>query len=189
MEETAMTIMRFDPLREFDRLTDQLLASTRALRAIPMEAYRRGDQFFVHLDLPGVKEDDVDLTVEGNMVNVRAERRSPREEGDEVVVDERPQGTFARQLLLGENLDVGGLSAAYDHGVLMIRIPVSKAAQPRRVQIQPEAEARRVEPQRGGEGTTSESGMSGAPADTTPEGTAQPGDTTPPGAAGERPLR
>jgi HSP20 family protein len=131
-----MTIMRFDPLREFDRVTEQLLASTtRAMRAIPMEAYRRGDQFFVHLDLPDVKDEDVDVTVEGNMVNVRAERRKQREEGDEVIVDERPEGVFTRQLLLGENLDPSGLSGSYDRGVLTIMIPVSKAAQPRKVPI------------------------------------------------------
>jgi HSP20 family protein len=131
-----MTIMRFDPLREFDRVTEQLLASTtRAMRAIPMEAYRRGDQFFVQLDLPGVKDEDVDVTVEGNMVNVRAERRKQREEGDEVIVDERSEGVFTRQLLLGENLDPGGLSGSYDRGVLTITIPVSKAAQPRKVPI------------------------------------------------------
>jgi HSP20 family protein len=131
-----MTIMRFDPLREFDRVTEQLLAGTaRAMRAIPMEAYRRGDQFFVQLDLPGVKDEDVNVTVEGNMVNVRAERRKQREEGDEVIVDERPEGVFTRQLLLGENLDPSGLSGSYDRGVLTITIPVSKAAQPRKVPI------------------------------------------------------
>jgi HSP20 family protein len=136
-----MTIMRFDPLREFDRVTEQLLASTRALRAIPMEAYRRGDKFYVNLDLPGVEEADVDVTVEGNMVNVRAQRTSPRQEGDELIVDERPQGTFARQLLLGENLDAGALAATYDHGVLTLTIPVSKAAQPRKVEIAAERQA------------------------------------------------
>jgi HSP20 family protein len=148
MEATTMTIMRFDPLREFDRITEQLLASTRALRAVPMEAYRRGDQFFVHLDLPGVEDRDLDVTVEGNMVNVRAERRSPRQEGDQVIVDERPHGTFARQLLLGDNLDAGGLSAGYDRGVLTITVPVSQAAQPRRVEISESTEPRRVEAQR-----------------------------------------
>jgi len=146
-----MTIMRFDPLREFDRITEQVLASTRALRAIPMEAYRRGDMFYVHLDLPGVDEADAEVTVEGNMVNVRAQRTSPRQEGDEVIVDERPHGTFARQLLLGENLDVGGLTATYERGVLTLTIPVSSAAKPRRVEIAAEAKRRRVEPQGAGE--------------------------------------
>jgi HSP20 family protein len=139
-----MSIMRFDPLREFDRLTEQLLASTRAaVRAIPMDAYRRGDQFLVHLDLPGVSEENVDVTVEGNMVNVRAERFMPHEEGDEIIVEERPKGVFTRQLLLGENLDPSGLQGSYDRGVLTITIPVSRAAQPRKVQIQAQSTADR----------------------------------------------
>jgi HSP20 family protein len=151
-----MTIMRFDPLREFDRLTEQLLTSTRAaVRAIPMEAYRRGDTFFVQLDVPGVKDEDVEVTVEGNMVNVRAERTMPHEEGDEVIVDERPRGTFTRQLLLGENLDAGGLQGTYERGVLTITIPVSRAAQPRKVPISAESSAAQVA---GGQGAGQQEG-------------------------------
>jgi HSP20 family protein len=94
-----------------------------------------GDQFFVHLDLPGVRPDDVQLTVERNVVAIRAERRSPRQEGDELLIDERPQGTFTRQLFLGENLDSGKLEASYDMGVLTLRIPVAEEAKPRRIPI------------------------------------------------------
>lgn len=101
-----MAVMRFDPFRDFDRVTEQLFGGgSRGLRAIPMEAYRRGDQFFVHLDVPGVTPDDVELTLERNLVAIRVERRSPREEGDEVIIDERPTGVFTRQLFLGDSLD------------------------------------------------------------------------------------
>jgi len=131
-----MTLMRFDPFRDLDRLTEQVFSGGRSMmRAMPMDAYRRGDQFFVHLDIPGCGEDDVDLTVERNVVSVRAERRSPRQEGDEVIVDERLQGTFSRQLFLGENLDSGRLTAEYERGVLTIAIPVAEESKPRRVQI------------------------------------------------------
>ena len=81
---------------------------------MPMEAYRRGDQFFIHLDLPGVNPDNVQLTVERNVVAVRAERRPFWQEGDEVLVDETPQGTFGRQLFLGDNLDSSRLEASFD---------------------------------------------------------------------------
>jgi HSP20 family protein len=130
-----MAVMRFDPFRDFDRLTEQFFGGARGLRAIPMEAYRRGDQFFIHLDLPGVNPDDVDLTLERNVVAIRAERRSPRQEGDEVLIDERPQGSFTRQLFLGDNLDAERLNASYDMGVLTLTIPVAEQAKPRRVQI------------------------------------------------------
>jgi HSP20 family protein len=144
-----MAVMRFDPFRDFDRLTEQLLGA-RGVRSMPMEAYRRGDQFLIHLDLPGVSPDDVDLTLERNVVAIRAERRSPRQEGDEVLIDERPQGTFTRQLFLGDNLDAGRMEASYELGVLTITIPVAEQAKPRRVQIA--AESR--EPQPVGTSTT-----------------------------------
>ena len=99
-----MGVMRWDPFRQFDRLTEQMGAG-RAPRVMPMEAYRRGNQFVVALDLPGVDPDGIELTVERNMLSVKAERRATWTEGDEVLVDETPQGVFSRQLLLGENLD------------------------------------------------------------------------------------
>jgi HSP20 family protein len=99
------------------------------------EAYRRGDQFFVHLDLPGVGPDDLQLTVERNVVAVRAERRSFWQQGDDVLVDETPQGTFGRQLFLGDNLDTGQLQASFDQGVLTLTIPVAEQAKPRRIEV------------------------------------------------------
>ena len=130
-----MTLMRFDPFRELDRLSEQVMAGSRALRTMPMEAFRRGDEFFVALDLPGVEPADVDLTVERNVVNIRATRQPARREGDEVLVDERPSGEFSRQLFLGDNLDSSQLAAGFEHGVLTLRIPVSEASKPRRVEI------------------------------------------------------
>jgi HSP20 family protein len=134
-----MTVIRFDPFQDFDRLTRQMLGTGRGPRSMPMEAYRRGDQFFIHLDLPGVSPDDVDLTVERNVLSVRAERRSFWQEGDDVVVDETPQGTFSRQLFVGDNLDAGRLEASFDQGVLTLTIPVAEQAKPRKVQIATES--------------------------------------------------
>ena len=131
-----MSVLRFDPFRDFDRLVAEQMAGLRgAPRSVPMDAYRRGDQFFIHLDLPGIDSDAIELTVEQNVLTIRAERRFEPEEGDELVVTERPQGTFTRQLLLGESLDTDRLEADYDQGVLTLKIPVAEAAKPRRVEI------------------------------------------------------
>jgi HSP20 family protein len=132
-----MSVLRFEPSRDFDRLAEQMFsAGLRGTpRSFPMDAYRRGDQFRIHLDLPGVDPDAIELTVEQNVLTIRAERRFEPEEGDEPVVSERPQGTFVRQLLLGESLDTDRLEANYDQGVLTLRIPVAEEAKPRRVQI------------------------------------------------------
>jgi HSP20 family protein len=128
-----VTLMRSDPFRELDRLTER--AISRAARPMPMEALRRGDEFFVYLDLPGVDPDDVDVTVEKNTVSIRARRMPRRGEGDEVIVDERTYGEFTRQLFLGDNLDPDGLTADLADGVLTLRIPVSEASKPRRVAL------------------------------------------------------
>lgn len=128
-----MTLMRFDPFRELDRLAERSLSP--ATRTMPMEALRRGDEFAVYLDLPGVDRNDVDVTVQNNVVIIRARRMPQREEGDEVIADERTYGDFNRQLFLGDNLDPGGLTADLADGVLTLRIPVSESSRPRRVPL------------------------------------------------------
>jgi HSP20 family protein len=130
-----MALMRFDPFRELDRFTEQAMGAHRGLRIMPLEAYRRGDHFFICIDLPGVDQNDVELTVERNVVSVRAQRQPAHQDGDEVIVDERPQGIFTRQFFLGDNLDTNKLSADYDRGVLMLTIPVAEASKPRRIQL------------------------------------------------------
>jgi HSP20 family protein len=130
-----MTLMRFDPFRELDRWTEQALAGTRSMRTMRMEALRRGDRFLVALDLPGVTEEDIDVTVERNVLTVRASRSPLAREADEVIVDERPHGEFSRQLFLGENLDATKLTADLTDGVLNLEIPVSEASKPRKISL------------------------------------------------------
>ncbi len=129
-------LMRFDPFRDVDRLMDQLSGQgARATRSFPMDAFRRGDRFIVLLDLPGLDPGAIDLTVDRNVLTIKAERQASREEGDEMLVAERPQGTFTRQLLLGDTLDPERLEARYEHGVLTVTIPVAEQAQPRRIEV------------------------------------------------------
>jgi len=129
-------LLRFDPFRDVDRLFSQLgAAPNQALRSFPMDAVRRGDAVVVQLDLPGIDPGQIDLTTERGALTIRAERRGAQQEGDQVLVAERPQGTFTRQLVLGENLDVDALQASYDQGVLTLTIPVAQQAKPRRVEI------------------------------------------------------
>ncbi|MFD0315246.1 Hsp20/alpha crystallin family protein [Streptomyces flavalbus] len=128
-------LMRTDPFREFDRLAQQVLGSAARPAAMAMDAYRSGDDFIVHFDLPGIDPESIELDVERNVLNVRAERRNPAPEGAEMIAAERPTGTFTRQLFLGDTLDTERIDASYDVGVLTLRIPVAEAAKPRRIQI------------------------------------------------------
>jgi HSP20 family protein len=127
-------LMRFDPFRELDQVAQQVLRqSTRP--GAPMDAYRHGDKFIVQFDLPGVDPSSIDLTVEKNVLSVTAPRQRTFAEGDEVLVAERPQGEFRRQLFLGEQLDRENIAAAYEDGVLTLTLSVVEQAKPRKVEI------------------------------------------------------
>lgn len=141
-----MSILRYDPFRDLDRLTEQLLGGSErgASRSFPMDAYRRGDRFFVHLDLPGVDAQSIDLTCEQNVLTVEAERRFERQDDDQPVVLERPQGSFRRQLFLSESLDPERIEASYENGVLTLEIPIAEQAKPRRIEVTRSQEGRQM---------------------------------------------
>lgn len=127
-------LMRFDPFRELDRISQTLDRPQRPLLA--MDAYRHGEEFIVAFDLPGARPDSVDLSVEKNVLTVRADRATTVAEADEVVVAERPQGTFSRQLFLGESLDPDRIRASYENGVLTLTIPVAERAKARQIHVE-----------------------------------------------------
>lgn len=128
-------LMRTDPFRDFDRLVKEVFGTPTRPAAMPIDAYRNGEEFVVAFDLPGVDPDSVDLTVERNVLTVHAQRRRPEGEGVELLVGERPHGTFSRQLFLGDTLDTEHIDAGYEDGVLTLRIPIAERAKPRRVAI------------------------------------------------------
>ena len=134
-------LMRTDPFRELDRFAQRLLgAGTPGTWskpvAMPMDAYRAGDEFVVCFDLPGVAADAIEMDVERNVLTVKAERR-PLPAGDDVQMhaSERPLGVFSRQLFLSDTLDTDHITADYDAGVLTLRIPVAAKAKPQRIQV------------------------------------------------------
>ncbi|MEX2292707.1 MAG: Hsp20/alpha crystallin family protein [Acidimicrobiales bacterium] len=128
-------LMRTDSFRDLDRLAHQVLGTPVRPAAMPIDAYRQDDEFIVEFDLPGVDPDSIELTVEKNVLTVHAERRRGAPEGVEMLVGERPQGTFSRQLFLGESLDADRIDARYTDGVLALRLPIAEKAKPRRVPI------------------------------------------------------
>ena len=128
-------LVRTDPFRELDRLTQHVLGTAARPAAMPMDGYRKGDSFYVHFDLPGVRADSIDLTVEQNVLTVRAERTPEQPGGAEMLVAERPAGVFTRQVFLGDTLDADSISADHSAGVLTLTIPVHEQAKPRTIQI------------------------------------------------------
>lgn len=128
-------LMRTDPFRDFDRLAQQVLGTPARPAAMPIDAYRHGDVFVVEFDLPGVDAASIDLVIEKNVLTVHAQRTRKGQEGVEMLLGERPHGTFSRQLFLGEGLDTEHVDAGYADGVLTLRIPVAEKAKPRKIPI------------------------------------------------------
>ena len=108
-------LVRTDPFRDLDRFTHQLLGTNARPSVMLMDAWRDGDRFVVEFDLPGVNPDSVDLDVERNVLTVTAQRDTLDEKA-EFLATERPRGVFSRQLILGENLDLDRIEAAYRDG-------------------------------------------------------------------------
>ena len=132
-------LVRSDPFRDIDRFMQMMLddSSRRAsLLTMPMDAYRREDTFLLQFDLPGVKADSIELTIDNNTLIVKAERSAPTlTEGIDILAAERPHGTFSRQIVLGDGLDTSRVDAQYEDGVLILSIPVAEEAKPRRIEV------------------------------------------------------
>jgi HSP20 family protein len=127
-------LVRTDPFREFDRLTEQLFGTAARPARMPMDAWREGDMFVAEFDLPGIDPDSVEIDIERNVLSVRADR--PAREGvNELIAAERPRGVFRRQLILGDNLDAERVQAGYVDGVLRITLPIAEKAKPRKIAV------------------------------------------------------
>ncbi|MCZ2839807.1 Hsp20/alpha crystallin family protein [Modestobacter sp. VKM Ac-2985] len=138
-----MMLTSYDPFaatsaafRALDQLTGRSGTTTaRPLAGMPMDAYRVGDNFVAHFDLPGVDPGSIDLSVEGTTLTISAERSVPQIENAQWQVAERPFGSYTRQLVLGRSLDTDRLEASYHDGVLTVSIPVAEKAKARRIEV------------------------------------------------------
>jgi HSP20 family protein len=137
-----MMLMRTDPFRELDRLTQQVFGTAARPAAMPMDAWQENGEFVIAFDLPGVSPDSVDLNVERNVLTVHAERKDQTGPDVELIASERPRGVFSRQLILGDTLDTEKITAGYDAGVLTLRIPVAEQAKPRKIAIESKQDQR-----------------------------------------------
>jgi HSP20 family protein len=132
-------VLRIDPFREFDRLAEQMFASVSGggsvPRAMPMDIYRSGDHYVLHCDLAGIDPDSLDINVEGSVLTISASRQSRTKEGVQWLANERPTGTFRRQLTLGDDVDTEHITATYEDGVATLTLPIREQAKPRRIEI------------------------------------------------------
>jgi HSP20 family protein len=130
-----MQALRFDPFRDFDRLAAEVFGTARTPVPMPMDCVRTQDAFVCRFDLPGIDPDSLDVSAENNTLTVKAERHRHDPDDSTYLVSERPSGTYSRQLLLSDGLNVDDIRADYRDGVLTLTIPVAERAKPRRIEI------------------------------------------------------
>lgn len=127
---------RFDPFAEMDRLLGQMFTSERASATMPMDLYRVGDHYVLHVDLPGVDPGSIDVNVEDRTLTIRAQRSAASQESDvQWLTRERAVGTYARQLTVGRGLALDQITATYTDGVLTLTIPVAEEAKARKIAV------------------------------------------------------
>ena len=136
-------LMRFDPFRDIDRMSDQLTRSTRSVLA--MDAVRSENEVTIYIDVPGVDNDDIDVSVEKNELTVTVERRWGEDESHQVISSERPQGTFSRRIMLSDALDLDQLKAKTSNGVLVLAIPIAERSKPRRIDVRTDSHDEAIE--------------------------------------------
>jgi len=155
-----MSMLRFDPfrepLRDMDRLANQLISGTRLPSPMPMDVWRNGEDYFVALDLPGIESHTLDVTVERGTLTISAERHGSFTDDGSVLLAERPQGKFSRQLVLGDGVDRERIEADYRDGVLHLRIPVAPTSKARRVEVRHGISGHPTSPELGGRTDESE---------------------------------
>ncbi|MGB5168726.1 MAG: Hsp20/alpha crystallin family protein [Acidimicrobiia bacterium] len=128
-------MVRFmDPLAEIDRMMSPYGGRWRG-GIMPMDVFEHDGVYTLRFDLPGVNADDIDLTVEDNVLKVTAERPAEDIDGVTWMLRERPAGTHRRDVRLGDRLDAGSVNASHDNGVLTVTIPMRDEAKPHKVAI------------------------------------------------------
>jgi HSP20 family protein len=135
---------RFDPFQELDRIFGQLVTAERSSATMPMDLYRAGDHYVLHMDLPGADPGTIDVNVEDRTLTIRAQRTARPDDGVQWLAKERAVGTYARQLTVGRGLALDDISATYADGVLTLSIPVAEEAKPRRITVQHGSEAAEI---------------------------------------------
>jgi HSP20 family protein len=129
-----MLLERFDPfLAEFDRFTQRAFGSAEG--GLPMDVVRKGEDLVVRVDLPGVPADKIGVTVENQMLTLTVERHSGYGDGEQVLLQERFDGSMTRRLRIPDWVDAENVTADYTDGVLSLTLKVAEKARARRIEV------------------------------------------------------
>ena len=137
-----MTLIRWEPVRELDRLFDSLFATQTVdfgrRWTPPTDLVEHEDAFVLRMDLPGLSEEDVSIEVDRGVLTLSGERRFEHEEARSGLRRiERASGAFKRAMTLPDGADPDLVEARFDRGVLEVRVPKPEKPEPRKIAITP----------------------------------------------------
>ncbi len=125
-----MLLTSFDPF-----LYTRSSARAAGRAALPMDGIRRDGDIVLRFDLPGISLEDIDVSVDRGVLSVSAKRDEEKNDADRPFVRERVTGTLRRRIYLGDAYDADKVEAAYENGVLTVRVPLAEKAKARKVEI------------------------------------------------------
>lgn len=153
-----MVMQRWDPFRDLRQMDDTMNRLWRGFGGvqsgaedwnISLDVVQRPDELVVKASIPGVKADGIDLSIEDDVLSLRAERKSDFEDDKSVyLIQERPTGSFYRALRLPESVDAGKIQSTYENGVLTIMLPKAEEKKKKQIKIQIGGGAKAIEAKR-----------------------------------------
>lgn len=136
-------ITRYDPFGELDDLFKGFFVRPVAFEGeqqmqIKLDVKENDNAYTVHADIPGVKKEDIHVTIEGNLVSISAEKKVEKEEkeGEKVLRSERYVGKVARSFTLASDVDESKAQAKYTDGVLELTLPKKAGSTSKKLAIQ-----------------------------------------------------
>lgn len=149
-----MATFRFDPFAQLDTVAREIFgdsnapaARTRAPRFMPMDLVRKGDDYVLTTDLPGVDADSIDVDIDNGVLTISAERSGSVKESSEAgengedteeskwIANERFTGTYRRQVTVSDSVDTEQVTADYTDGVLTVTLPVAERSKSRKITV------------------------------------------------------
>jgi HSP20 family protein len=136
-------ITRYDPFGDLDDFFKGFFVRPVAFEGekamqIKVDVKENDDAYTVHADIPGVKKEDIHVTVEGNMVSISAEKKTEKEEkeGEKLIRSERYVGKVGRSFTLGSDIDEGKAQAKYTDGVLELTLPKKTSSASKKLAVE-----------------------------------------------------
>ena len=142
-----MVLQRFDPFRDLRNMEETMNRLWRGFGTasgregmedwnILIDVVQKPEEIEVTASLPGIKPEDIDVTIEDNVLTVKAERREEQQQADSrYLVRERSYGRYYRALRLPDTVDVNKVKSGYDHGVLSITLPKAEEKKPKQIKV------------------------------------------------------